>query len=676
MAITDSQPDSSTPATPMDGAAVASAPTWPMDVKPLETFLKDAYKLTADEFGILVDQAILLLGQLYVHLPQKRALRGIDPIQRLRVLGYQLPKLCQRQFHDEMLAIFADLHDFHTRFTLPTPFAGNAAMVPFLVEECYERGQPKHLVTNILKGFDDEMFQREVEVTHWNGVPIGRAIELLGRYRLGSNPEAQHAQAIHQLTIRLMNSTPPPDEPTVRVGCVTKKGKPFERCFDWMVGKPPDKWLSNRGGFDEAASSESLGIDFDSEMVRRVRKALFAPDAMRRERELALRVESAEVGEEPAEAGEELGLLSPDESHLPDVFLFKSLTVDGRTLGYLRIWTFEFKDVNAFLKEARRILDRLPAEGLIVDIRGNPGGVIQNGELLLQMLTPGTIEPERYQFINTPLTQRLVRFNESMRPWVPSIETAVETGAIYSAGFPLTDVGLANGEGQRYQGPVVLITDALCYSSADTFAAGFQDNQVGKVLGIHHRTGAGGGNVWEHDKILQNLAGGCPGVRALPRASSFRIAIRRNIRVRKHADVLVEELGVEADAYHPMTRNDIINKDHPNEDLIAHAAELLAHEPVRSLKATQRPASDGQVTVTATVSNVERVDAYVRVKQSDGTIDARPIGSFPVTDAPIVFTLSLPPSGEPLVELRGYATVKVDNHDTTRLVVATRPKKQ
>ena len=42
---------------------------------------------------------------------------------------------------------------------------------------------------------------------------------------------------------------------------------------------------------------------------------------------------------------------------------------------------------------------------------------------------------------------------------------------------------LCNGIGQVYYGPVVLITDALSYSATDIFAAGFQDNEVGLVLG-------------------------------------------------------------------------------------------------------------------------------------------------------------------------------------------------
>ena len=80
------------------------------------------------------------------------------------------------------------------------------------------------------------------------------------------------------------------------------------------------------------------------------------------------------------------------------------------------------------------------------------------------------------------------------------MELALQTGSPFSAGFPISDPKKCNEMGQRYFGPVVLITDALCYSTTDIFAAGFQDHEIGKVIGVHETTGAGGANVWEHSE--------------------------------------------------------------------------------------------------------------------------------------------------------------------------------
>jgi C-terminal processing protease CtpA/Prc len=50
---------------------------------------------------------------------------------------------------------------------------------------------------------------------------------------------------------------------------------------------------------------------------------------------------------------------------------------------------------------------------------------------------------------------------------------------------------------------VVLVVDALTYSAADIFAAGFQDNELGPILGTSATTRAGGANVWTAAQLLQ-----------------------------------------------------------------------------------------------------------------------------------------------------------------------------
>jgi hypothetical protein len=636
------------PVSLVDDGTITSAPGWPIPVTPLGEFLKGAYTLGIAEFEPLIDQAIVLLDQLYVHLPQKRNSRGIDPVQRLRLLRFHLPTLTQRQFHDEMLAIFADLHDAHTTFSLPAPFAGQSAMLPFLVEECYEDKQRTYLITSIVSGFESPTFQPGVTVTHWNGILIDRAIEIVGRSQLGSNPEALRACAIHQLTVRPMSRIAPPDELTVRLRYLGESGEAHEREFDWMVGTRPPALTQQKvlpvGG---SVTADLLGIDFETEAIRRIRKALFAPEAVEIEREAAL---------SPAEPSEDGALAKPFDtlSKLPDSFSFRDLVVDGRPVGYVRIWTFLIPNPIDFINEAIQILGLLSPDGLIIDVRDNGGGAVLAAEGLLQLLTPGPIEPERYQFANSPLTKRLAHFNTGARRWAQSIDESFQTGAVYSAGFPLTPVALANQVGQQYQGPVVVITNALCYSATDLFAAGFQDHKIGEILGVHHRTGAGGANVWEYNEIFQNLAGNCTGISTVPGGASFRVAIRRNMRVYERADLLVEEFGAEADEDLFMTRNDILNKDEPNGDLIRHAANMLRGHTVRWLRATLDPPKDGKVTVKAVSNNVSRIDAYV---------DGRPAGSAPVTANPTELTVSLPPSGRSVVHLKGF--------DKDVLVVAT-----
>ena len=113
------------------------------------------------------------------------------------------------------------------------------------------------------------------------------------------------------------------------------------------------------------------------------------------------------------------------------------------------------------------------------------------------------------------------------------MEQALETGAAYSAAVPFTPPDLLAEVPQSYFGPVVLVTDARCYSAADIFAAGFQDNGIGLVLGIDGNTGAGGGNIWK----LPDLLGSLPTeedfpFRPLPGGADLSLVIRRVLQGR------------------------------------------------------------------------------------------------------------------------------------------------
>ena len=124
---------------------------------------------------------------------------------------------------------------------------------------------------------------------------------------------------------------------------------------------------------------------------------------------------------------------------------------------------------------------------------------------------------------------------------------------------------------------MVLVTDALCYSATDIFAAGFQDHRIGPVLGADDNTGAGGANVWTHALLLQLLgqngdaADPLPGspLRALAEKRRHARRVRRTLRVGRQAGTEVEDLGVVPDERHKNTRRDVMEG---NADLIEKAA--------------------------------------------------------------------------------------------------------
>jgi C-terminal processing protease CtpA/Prc len=599
-------------------------------VTSLPEFLATTGELSTAERAVLVDQALVLIEDLYVHLPLKRAMHAVDPVQRLKLLRFRLEQLSERRFHDELIRIFTGLRDLHTNYNLPQPYASKTAFLPFLIEEFFEGDERRYLVSKTFAGFSHPTFKPGVVVTHWNGMPIDRAVELNAEREAGSNDDARHARGIEGMTLRPMRSASPPDEEFVAVG-YSDGHQDLALVLNWQVFEPDPAPEAVDPNSAEHPAARSLGIDVKTEAVRRAKKALFAPKAVAAEQQVA--AAQAEGAAEPA--------VDPaTTSTMPDVFSFRSVTTAAGTFGYVRIWTFSVSDADAFLDEFLRILSLLPADGLILDVRGNGGGLITAGERLLQILTPRPIEPAPFGFINTPLTLRLAQKTAFLEEWRDSIAQAVEIGTTYSLGFPIDAAQDVNDRGQQYEGPVVLVVDALCYSTTDIFAAGFRDHEIGPVLGTNGNMGAGGANVFTHDLLRQLLGKDGSPLGPLPGGASFRVAIRRTTRVGKNAGVPLEDLGVVPDEVHQMTRRDLLEDNH---DLLERAGAMLAGLPAHALTVETSKVGD-HVEVKATTKKLTRLDLFV---------DSRPLESRDVADGETTF--ELPGSAGPrLLELRGY----------------------
>ena len=310
--------------------------------------------------------------------------------------------------------------------------------------------------------------------------------------------------------------------------------------------------------------------------------------------------------------------------------------------------------------------DDFPQEGLIIDVRGNAGGKIRAGERLLQLFSPRRIIPEMFEFINSPLNLEICRRapkNWFLSRWTESIQEAVVTGATYSRGFPLNSEESCNDIGQVYYGPVALIIDALSYSTTDMFAAGFQDNEIGEVLGTSDNTGAGGANVWWYQDLINAIGDGSNSpFKPLPRGADILIAVRRSIRVGKQAGRPLEELGITPDRRHYMTRRDVLTK---NDDLISWAAKRLMKIPVYSLsvKAIREGKSLKGISIAAS-SKVRKGEASRQISRIDVYINDRPYKSLDAVEGVV---------SSRRINLAGRVNLLVEAFDqTNRLVAAHR----
>jgi hypothetical protein len=580
----------------------------------LRDFLRGAGALTLEERRLLVEQALVLLEQNFVHLPLKAAMHAVNPVQRLRLLRVRLERQTSDTmdpewlFHAELSGIFHSVRDLHTNYLLPNPFAGKVAYLPFRVEEYFDdTGASHYVVAGVVQGFSAPGFGPGAEVTHWGGIPIDRAVDLNAARFAGSNAAARHSRGVQSLTVRPLVIHLPPDEEWVTVSYVGTDGTEHELRQAWLVTENLPPFV---GDLDQVSTTAAcLGVDLDADEASRARTLLFAPQVAGQ----AQASESPALTSSPAAVGQDV------PTSMPGVFRARSVETASGTFGHLRIFTFSVNDPVGFVEEFVRLVGLLPSEGLILDVRGNGGGHIFASEFTLQTLTPRRIDPEPVQFIATPLNLRICRKHKDnptgqidLGPWFRSLDQATETGATFSATVPITPQDGANAIGQQYEGPVVLITDARCYSATDIFSAGFQDHAIGPILGVDDNTGAGGANVWTHGLLMNLLAvppadSGSP-YSTLPRGANMRVAIRRTLRVGSLAGTPVEDLGVQPDERHRMTRRDVLEG---NVDLLDRAGELLAALPVRRLEVHAEMGADGRLTVDLVASNLDRADVYV-----------------------------------------------------------------
>ncbi|TDD17795.1 peptidase S41 [Kribbella turkmenica] len=594
---------------------------------PLPQFLASAGTLTIGQRKLLVDQALLLLDQNYVHLPLKAAMHAVNPLQRLRVMRSRMERQTAEtmepewMFHRQMSSIFHSVRDLHTNYLLPAPFAGKIAYLPFMIEKCYDEGGREHyLVTRTVTGYSAPQFGPGAEVTHWNGTPIARAVALNGAQFAGSNDAANLARGLESLTLRPLVIQSPPDEDWVNLTYVGLDGSTQELREQWKVtaNLPP---MTDLDSISE--TSAAMGLDLDSDEKARAKKALYVRDVV----ELEGGQSSAELSTPAAVGGADL------PTTMPGVFRAREVVTPSGTFGHLRIFTFSVQEPVAFRDEFVRLAGLLPQRGLIVDVRDNGGGHIYASEFTLQTLTPRRISPEPVQFISTPLNLRICRRHKDnpagidLGPWFDSLDLATETGASFSAAKPITPEEGANDIGQTYHGPAVLITDARVYSATDIFAAGFADHEIGIILGVDDNTGAGGANVWTHGLLAALLNEPPPPdptspYEALPNGANMRVSIRRTLRVGDLSGTPVEDLGIRPHETHKMTRADLLDG---NVDLLNKAGSLLAAMPFRRLDVTTS-FSGTTLTVKLDVEGIDRVDLY---------LEGRPISSEDLTGAPL-----------------------------------------
>ena len=586
----------------------------------------------------LLEGVETVIGGVYTHLPLKRARYGTDPVQRLRILRSQVDELTDDAFHLELADLVTRLRDAHTRYAGPVALANKVAALPFLVEMIGTTGAPTYVVTKVGHGLA-ATFRPGVVLEYWNGVPIDRAVQRYSESEVGGRPDSQRAWATQSLTLRSLQYSPPPDEHWVIVGyrSTTATGAPtgpaHEIKIPWQVIDPTEIAGVLAGGPAGRASvrlRRARAIDPAAAAIRQAKMLLFAPGALTGG-QAATPSRAAATTRRPPKA-------AVIDTTLTHTLKALSISASGGAYGYLRIYGFDTAP-DAFIAELVRLIPLLPSRGLILDVRGNPGGYIWAAELALQLFTPKPIQPTRFSLLATPFTRdmaELPSLRDDLGPWKASLDAAVRNGELYSQPIPITSVAACNAIGQQYGGPVVLVGDSTTYSAGDLFSAGFVDNGIGPFICVGEATGAGGANVWDYAELRTALAGSPIALPALPEGIGLSLAYRRATRSGPSEGLPIEDIGISGSSY-SLTRDDLLAG---NGDLIAHCVAALGQLPLTTMATSvDRPSR----TVTVTTAGVSRVDAV---------FDGHP-GSSSSVSGTAATTISYP-TGTKTVDVTGW----------------------
>jgi hypothetical protein len=289
----------------------------------------------------------------------------------LRLLRHRLPHIGAKpsievdlSFHAEMTEIFTSVRDMHTRYFLPVPFQSAGAYLPFDVETYFDGDERKFVATHFAEWCRSPKatFRSGVEVLSWNGVPIARAVETSANQSSGSNPAARRANGLMRLTKRSLSTLSPPDEEWVIVGYRTSNGKDDEVRIEWRVFPtlPPENG-SQPGKPGSKITTISLAHEVDQH--RQIRKLVSAPHIVTKSAKLARAADKKRF------------LEGKTDTVMVDDFKAKIVKIGESEVGYgyISIFRFTMEETEAFLQEFKGSLSCLPANGVIIDVRDNPG---------------------------------------------------------------------------------------------------------------------------------------------------------------------------------------------------------------------------------------------------------------------------------------------------------------
>lgn len=558
-------------------------------------------EMTADERQIIANQAQMVIRDLWVNHIYKAGSRNVHGPALIAKVARQARTMTDSELQREIIGVFQEIADLHTAYTLPHPYKCYMSMLPIGFGRIRDSDGTDRLVvrgtrTSVAEIYANTGYGEQIAavkkgdfVISYDGMDYAKTLRTLGKIGAGANTPAQEVRALDLMDFRWHGNQFLPDNDQVAMVLQRNDGTRYSVNMPWSVYSD-DTCLNPTNETPESDSYSAVKTP-----KRPPVKSLFSTDPYGIERQKALRIAAPET---TAFAG-----LTINETPEPSI-KFGRLHNENGLFGYVRIENFVPTKLNEqqVIELMQSILIGLgDTQGVVLDLRGNPGG---NGVLagaMVQLFTPKTVAPITLRMRPTELNRRIVDlpiWDSDTNGMREAMHEALANRAAMTKDFPFSGLAEINGSGQAYFGPVAVLVNPSCYSSCDVFSAMMQDNRAATIWGENGwQTGAGGGNVIKYDvfsKWFEVSKVDNPFL-PLPFGIDMTVGWRQVIRTGRNSGWQIEDRGVQADRVVYQTLADLLEND---KNLFTPITKKL------SVDAANRPASGFHFTRVGQVDSV------------------------------------------------------------------------
>jgi C-terminal processing protease CtpA/Prc len=417
------------------------------------------------------------------------------------------------EFYEICVEYVASLNDAHSVFTLPSDFV---ATLGFSVD-LYDHVPLVEAINRAQLPLAEYPIAMGDELISIDGVPVNDVIVSLAKYAVAANNRSTARIATNLLTIRPQSLIPRaievPDQSTL-----VFRGADGEQKILTLPWRKTGTPLTSAGTVLTPKAREMRAAQAVDSVLLPDDGPWMAPLRMLQNVKLSGRAQAVvgygsrtPVFAMPSNFRQRLG------REAADVFFSGTYEADGLTIGFIRIPNYfppnQALAVQQFMSEMAFFQGN--TDGLIIDQTRNPGGNLCYLETLLRLVIPYEFRTAGVQiratsnwvnvFSSSVTLARAMRAEQWVIDLLESLledvrqansETRGMTGPLPVCGRLALQTEPARdntGNLLAYTKPVMVLADDLSASGGDVFAAVFQDNKRGPVLGW--RTMGAGGTV-------------------------------------------------------------------------------------------------------------------------------------------------------------------------------------